>query len=47
MRWQVRHNNRVWHVFDTVRYTADVACNSRAEAKQLVDMFNAKELRSA
>lgn len=47
MRWEVRKNNQVWHVFDTVRYTADMWCGSKAEAKQLVDMFNAKELKSA
>lgn len=22
MRYEVRHNNQVWHVFDTVAYTA-------------------------
>lgn len=46
MRWQVRKNNHVLHVFDKVQYTADIAfpANQSAQAKQYVDLLNAKEI---
>ena len=47
MRWEVRHNNQVWHVFDTVRYTADMAYRNEAEARRMADMLNAKETLAA
>lgn len=44
MRYEVRKNNGVWHVFDSEAYAAIdvVPANDKAEAQQIVDLLNAK-----
>jgi hypothetical protein len=44
MRYQVRKNNGVWHVFDTEEYSVveAVASNKPGVALGLADLLNAK-----
>jgi hypothetical protein len=43
MRWEVRFNNQMYHVFDTLLYTAIAGYKDRERAENLVAAFNLKE----
>ena len=40
MRYEVRHNNRIWHVFDTWAYSATAAYPLESHACAHVDGLN-------